>query len=320
MRRVELGVVHEIPIVFAGPGAASGAETAPLTARQGDTIEGPAPATADRLWNESHPSEASYLVASESQGQQSFQIVNVDLRIVYRIGLTDSAAKDAAYAISDPESLLRALSGQLLARYFARYTLLDVLGQSRERFTNDFRTALQNALQTLPTGIEVIAVVVEAIHPPPAAAGAYHAVRAAEINAQSEISRQRANAVAKQKSAEQTVTQGIDDATARAAEMVEQAHAQDVLFGGDSEAYARDGHVFLLERWLERLANVLPRSSFMIIDHRLKGVAAPTIDFRSFGLPGASYQYPPQIPSTRGPAPAPAPTPPSGDDQEGDND
>jgi regulator of protease activity HflC (stomatin/prohibitin superfamily) len=320
-RPVELGVVHEIPIVFAASGASSNEMTAPGATPEDETIEGPAPASADRLWNESHPSEASYLVASESQGKQSFQIVNVDLRIVYRIGLTDTAAKDAAYAIDDPEALVRALAGRLLARYFARYTLLDVLGQSRERFTNDFRTALQSELEALPTGIEVIAVVVEAIHPPPGAAGAYHAVQAAEINAQSQISLQRANAIAKTKSAEQTATQGLDDAAARAAELVQQALAQSVLFEGDRQAYAQDGQVFLLERWLERLGNTLPRSSFIIIDHRLKGVAAPTIDFRSFGLPGVTYQYTPQTPSTRSPSPSPPPPPPpAGGDQESEGD
>jgi regulator of protease activity HflC (stomatin/prohibitin superfamily) len=320
-RPVELGVVHEIPIVFSAPGTPSDALAAPgETPAAADTIEGPAPASADRLWNESHPSEASYLVASEAQGQQSFQIVNVDLRIVYRIGLTDAAAEQAAYAIDDPEALLRALAGRLLARYFARYTLLDVLGQSRERFTNDFRTALQSDLAALPTGIEIIAVVVEAIHPPPAAAGAYHAVQAAEINAQSQISLQRANAIAKTKSAEQTATQGLDDATARAAELVEQAQAQSVLFEADRQAYAQDGQVFLLERWFERLSNTLPRSSFIIIDHRLKGVAAPTIDFRSFGMPGVTYQYTPQTPSTRSPPPPPPPPSSSGGDQESEGD
>ena len=72
-----------------GPGLAGWSD---LTGTAGRTvgeagIEGPAPMSADRLWDETHPSEASYLIASEARGQQSFQIVNVDLRILYRIGL-----------------------------------------------------------------------------------------------------------------------------------------------------------------------------------------------------------------------------------------
>jgi regulator of protease activity HflC (stomatin/prohibitin superfamily) len=326
MRDVELGVVHEIPIVFSDAGAPRDAIEKPSQIKEGDAIEGPAPSSADRLWNEAHPSEASYLVASEAQGKQSFQIVNVDLRVVYRVGLTDDAAKEAAYAVSDPEALVRAIAGKLLARYFARYTLLDVLGQSREQVTNDFRAELQSELQAMSTGIEIIAIVVEAIHPPAAAANAYHAVQAAGINAQSQISLQRATAIGTMSSAQQTITQGLDDATAGAAELVAQAQTKSILFEGDRQAYRQDGQVFLFERWLDRLSNDLPKSSYIIVDHRLKGIAAPTFDFRTFGLPSATYEYPPQTPSTRRPPSSPSssssPSSPSGngDDEGGDDD
>ena len=298
MRRVELGVVHEIPIVFAEPGEpASNAMAVEPIPRDAD-VEGAAPASADRLWDTSHPSEASYLIASESQGKQSFQIVNVDLRVVYRIGISEEAAKDAAYAIADPEALIRAASGQLLVRYFARYTLLDVLGQSRERFANDFRDELQRGLDGLSTGIDVIAVVVEAIHPPPGAASAFHEVQAAEIFAKSQIALRRADAISAVSAAEQEETEARNDATASAAETVNRAEADTVLFNGDRQAYRQDGQVFLFERWLDRLSGNLPRASFILLDHRLKGATAPTIDFRSFDLPGASYQARPAAPTT----------------------
>jgi regulator of protease activity HflC (stomatin/prohibitin superfamily) len=320
MRSVELGVVHEIPIVFAplgGPTSDAGkVEQIPQEA----DIEDPAPASADRLWDESHPSEASYLIASESQGKQSFQIVNIDLRVVYRVGLSDVAAEDAAYAIADPEALIRAKAGQLLVRYFARYTLLDVLGQSRERFANDFRSELQDRLQDLSTGIEVIAVVVEAIHPPPAAASAYHDVQAAGIVAESQISLRRADAIAAVNSAEQSAADDRNRAVAAAAELVNQAQAESVLFQGDREAYHRDGRVFLFERWLDRLSGALPKSSFIVLDHRLKGAAAPTIDLRSFDSSGTAYQAspPPRPPTTTKPRAQPSQGSRSAPEEDGD--
>lgn len=316
MRTLELGVVHEIPIVFAGPGE-TGVPVADVVSSDTETtIEGPAPASADRLWDQSHPSEASYLVASETQGKQSFQVVNVDLRVVYRIGLSDTAAKQAAYAISDPEALIRAKAGELLVRYFARYTLLDVLGQSRERFTNDFRVALQNAVQDLPTGIEVIAVVVEAIHPPPDAASAYHDVQATAINASSQISLRRADAIGTMESAQQTATEGLADAAATAAETVDQAQAESVLFQGDRQAYQRDGQVFLFERWLDRLSSSLPKSSFIVLDSRLKGATAPTIDLRGSDQPGTTYRIAPPAPANSAPPPQ---EPQSQDEENGDD-
>lgn len=318
MRRVELGVVHEIPIVVSGA-----QETRPATIGQtqpGADMEGAAPASADRLWDSSHPSEASYLLASETRGKQSFQVVNIDLRVVYRVGLADEAAEAASYAVADPEALIRAITGQLLVRYFARYTLLDVLGQSRERFSNEFRNDLQARLQALSTGTEVIAVVVEAIHPPPDAASAYHYVQAAEILAQSQVSLRRADAIREVKTAEQTATEDRNKALADAAELVDGAQAESVLFQGDRQAYREDGRVFLFERWLSRLSSSLPNSSFMVIDSRLKGAAAPTIDLRSFSLPGTGYQPPSSQPSrskAKPSVPAPSPAPGANSDDEG---
>lgn len=301
MHKVELGVVHEIPIVFAPRGVDSGGAEALDLLQPATGAEGPAPAGADRLWDQEHPSEASYLVAGEAQGKQSFQVVNVDMRVVYRVGLSATAARQAAYAVADPEALIRAITGRLLVRYFARYTLFDVLGQSRERFTTDFREELQQRLQELATGIDVIAVVVEAIHPPAAAASAYHSVQAAEILAQSEISLRKASAIESVKAAEQNATETRNNATAASAEVVSRAQAGTVLFKGDRQAYAQDRETFLFERWLERLTVSLPKSSFILLDHRLNGAAAPTIDLREFDAFGSAYRADAPVPANPSP-------------------
>ncbi len=123
LRPVEFGTVHEIPVVFAADDgtpvattatAATDVQTEPTSSDSSTTptssysstasssndpstasasvIEGPAPPAADRLWDASHPSEASYLVASTSNGRQNFEVINIDLRVLYRIGLSDEAA------------------------------------------------------------------------------------------------------------------------------------------------------------------------------------------------------------------------------------
>jgi regulator of protease activity HflC (stomatin/prohibitin superfamily) len=285
MRGVEVGVVHDIAIaVSASADRTKASQPSTPVDRQQQSVgaEAPAPASADRLWNGLHPSEQSYLIASETNGQQTFQIADVDLRVVYRVGLSDTAALDFAYRIADPETFIRATAGQLLVRYFSRYTLLDVLGQSRETFANDFRVELQKQLDGVSSGIEVIAVVVEAIHPPPGAAAAYHNVQAAEILANSQISLERANAIRALKSAEQAATGDRNDAIAAAAELVGQAKSESVLFDAAREAQRRDNQAFLLERRFAHLVRGLAKSEFIVIDHRLNGQNAPTIDLRSF--------------------------------------
>lgn len=284
MRGVELGIIHDIPIAIS-PGDASIDLQQPSAGvgQQQNLVgaEAPAPPSADRLWNASHPSEQSYLIASEASGQQSFQIADADLRIVYRIGASDAAAIDSAYRGAEPKTFIRAVAGRLLVQYFARYTLLDVLGQNRETFANEFRTALQDQLDQMSSGIEAIAVVVEAIHPPPGAANAYHNVQAAEILATSQVSKEKAKAIQALKSAETNATAVHNSAVAAAAQLVDGANSESVLFDADRKAEQRNSAAFLLERWLERLVVALTGSDIIVVDHRLNGQNAPTVDLRS---------------------------------------
>jgi regulator of protease activity HflC (stomatin/prohibitin superfamily) len=294
MRYVELGVVHDIPIAMSPLGDARqpARQSAGVDQQQRLTrAEAVPPLAADRLWDASHPSEQSYLIASQAaNGQQTFQIADADLRVVYRVGLTDADALNAAYRVADPETLIMASTGQLLVRYFARYTLPDVIGQNRNAFTTDFRAALQDQLDKLSSGIEAIAVVVEAIHPPAGAASAYHNVQAAEILANSQIAVQRASAIHSIKSAQQGAMEDRNKATAAAAELVTQARSESILFDADRQARQRDGEAFLFERRSERLAAGLAKSEAIVVDHRLKGPNGPVIDLRSFGAGGGGPQ------------------------------
>ncbi|WP_275044068.1 SPFH domain-containing protein, partial [Pseudomonas asplenii] len=83
---VENGVVHEL---------ATSVEAAASAVP--DPAEGEAPASANRLWDASHVNEKSQVIASSSGDRQGFQVVNMDVRFVYRIGLSDQAALAATY-------------------------------------------------------------------------------------------------------------------------------------------------------------------------------------------------------------------------------
>lgn len=291
MHRVQFGVLHEVPVAVSNSALVLGGSESPApdaAALPLPAAEEIAPPGADRLWDQSHPSEASYLVASESRGQQSFQSVAVDIRLIYRVGLSNEAALAAAYQVEDPERLVRAGAGQLLARYFASHTLPGVLGANRETFAAEFRSALQADLDRLSSGLEVVAVLVEAIHPPPGAANAYHNVQAAEISAKVSVADELGAAAQRTKTASQEATRARNEATAAAAEMLGQADSERQLFEADHQAYARAGKAFLLERWFDRLRVALSRAHLVVLDHRLAGAEASTIDLREFAPPTAS--------------------------------
>ena len=318
VRPVEIGVVHQLPIEFLLPNGNGNAkaEAEPPEVRVG--AEAPPPESADRLWDDAHPFEGSYLIASEENGQQSFQLSDVDMAVIYQVGLSDEAATNAAYRITDTDELIQALSGQLLVRYLSRNTLLNLLGQSRETFSKDFQTALQKQLDDLSAGIEVLAISIEAIHPPPGAASAYHDVQAAEIRANAHISQSRGDAARSQKFAELEANSDHNNAIAAASELVGEAQTASVLFGGDRQAYGRNANAFLLERWFDNLSKALAKSEFVVIDHRLNGQDVPTLDLRNMTVLAPTQSLPLPSSGRRPPDDQPPPNQPLRDDDDGD--
>ncbi|QUE88672.1 protease modulator HflK [Pseudomonas sp. SCA2728.1_7] len=273
---VENGVVHELA-------TSVGENPAPL---QADPAEGPAPITANRLWDASHVNDKSQVIASSRGEQQSFQVVNMDVRFVYRIGLTDQAALAATYNSADVPTLIRSTASRILVHDFASRTLDGLLGQDRVGLGEEIGRAVQSDLQKLDSGVEILATVVEAIHPPAGAANAYHSVQAAQIGAQALISRERGAAAEASNQAQLQASLARDQASANARETSATAQAADLRFSAEQKAFASAGQAFVLEQYLGQLSQGLSKARLLILDHRLGGSSnAPTIDLRTFTLP-----------------------------------
>ncbi|WP_223415551.1 MULTISPECIES: protease modulator HflK [unclassified Pseudomonas] len=273
---VENGVVHELA-------TSVGEATAPIVA---EPAEGPAPTTANRLWDASHVNDKSQVIASSRADKQSFQIVNMDVRFVYRIGLTDQAALAATYNSANVPTLIRSTASRILVHDFASRTLDCLLGEDRVGLAEEIGRAVQADLEKLDSGVEILATVVEAIHPPAGAANAYHGVQAAQIAAQALISRERGAAAEATNQAQLQASIARDQATASAREINAAAQAADLKFSAEQKAYASAGQAFVLEQYFSQLSQGLTNARLLVLDHRLGGSGnAPTIDLRTFTLP-----------------------------------
>ncbi|WP_268798769.1 protease modulator HflK [Pseudomonas huanghezhanensis] len=273
---VENGVVHELATSVSDAGNAE---------QVLDPAEGPPPAVANRLWDASHVNDKSQVIASSTGDKQSFQIVNMDVRFVYRIGLTDDAAMAATYNSANVVSLIRSTASRILVHDFASRTLDELLGEQRTDLAADIGSAVQHDLNKLDSGVEILATVVESIHPPAGAANAYHAVQAAQISAQALISRERGAAADKSNLAQLHASVAHDQAAANSREVMATAQASDLRFSAERQAYAKAGQAFLLEQYLTQLSQGLQHAKLLVLDHRLGGTVAPTIDLRTFTLP-----------------------------------
>ena len=270
-RRLEFGAVHEIGLV-------GGAAESALP--DGASAEDLAPARADRLWESPHPGEITLAIASRSGARQSFQSVSADLRLLYRVGMSDAAGLAAAYGSADPVALMQAVSGRVVAAYYADRTLDEVLGARSEATADELRAAIQAELNSDGSGLDLVAVVIEAIHPPAGAADAYHYVRAAEIAARASIASERGNAIVIRSQSSQYANAQVAAARATAAETVGAARTALIRFTADRDAARAGGRAFLLERYFTDLSGALGRSPMMIIDHRLNWPEAPVLDLR----------------------------------------
>jgi regulator of protease activity HflC (stomatin/prohibitin superfamily) len=282
VRRVEFGTIHEMPL--------TAPDAAPLPRVAAEALP---PPEADRLWEQAHAGEVAFLIASETAGRQSFQVVSADIKLRYRTGLTDRDALLAATGVADGPGLLHAEAERVIGQFFAARSLDAVLGENRETMAERLRAAVQADLDRIGSGIELAAVVVEAIHPPAGAAEAYHNVQASEILANTSISAERGHALATAATAHQNATDMESKAAAAAAETTGSAAADLTRFKADSAAALAGGEAFLLERRLASITDSLAKAPLTIIDHRIAPGDAPMLDLRPQpSAPGAPSAAP----------------------------
>ncbi|MBE6604165.1 MAG: protease modulator HflK [Ruminococcaceae bacterium] len=129
---------------------------------------------ADNIWTEAHGGEEYRLLLGGGN-----ELVSVNLRVMYRI-------KDLrAYLTncSSPELLMSAASYEIITARTITSDLDAMLATDRVAFASDFAAALTEVLTKYQTGLEVVNVVLESIHPPVEIADAYQAMISAEIEA-----------------------------------------------------------------------------------------------------------------------------------------
>ncbi len=310
LRPVEYGSTHIVAVGVAQGLSAFEQDNKNLKIKAEDTPS----ASMNRLWDTAHATEAQYLVASQTEGQQGFQTVNTEVLVIYRTGLTDAAAMQSVYGSADPAGVIEQEANRLLTRYFSSHTLDQVLGGQRESLQEALRAQLAQAVEADHAGLDIVAVLIGEVHPPAGAAAAYHRVQAAEINADASVAQATAHATRTAGQAQQEAHQAVTAAEAASVEKVQGASGDAYQFNADRDAYRASPQAFLLERRSRNLTQSLPGVRLMILDHKLSKDQAPVIDLRSGGVApagsgssaaaAASYDQP-ATPgtSTEGPAP-----------------
>jgi regulator of protease activity HflC (stomatin/prohibitin superfamily) len=297
VRRVEFGQVYELAIGV-NKGAvgvttnrrdtmvddvktADQAEALPLKRLAADILD---TSSFDRIWRREHVADAVYIVPSDGGDaiSRAAHVLNSDVRVFYRIGLDDQAARAALYGVVSPEENVLLAARRQLARVFATRSLMQAIGEDREQLGAGVRRALQQELTASGSGLEVMAVTIDSIHPPKEAAAAYHGVQEASIIAARGVSEARGNAATVMSEKEIEATVGRNNAVWTAANLVAKAKVETTLFNADAQAWRSASKVLALERWLQVMGNGMSNSQLDIIDHRLRLLDGPVLDMRNF--------------------------------------
>ncbi|MGZ0748783.1 protease modulator HflK [Kluyvera sichuanensis] len=274
VRAVEFGAVHELRL----------SDEPEQKARNDvpDSAEGPAPQNSWRLWDSSHLTDQSQVIASQAADKQSFQIVNMDIRLIWRVGLRNEDALNSQYQAEDLPVLIRSIARQVLVAQFASKQLDELLNEQRASLSTTLNQQIQQRLTALHTGVELLSTRIEAIHPPAGAADAYHGVQAAQIAASARVARERGYAATVTNGARQNAETRDNDAQAFAAENLSRAQAAAAQFAADSQAWQQAGQAFILERRYHILSQTLAHTPLLILDSHLQGTNEPVLDMRQY--------------------------------------
>lgn len=274
VRAVEFGAVHELRL----------SDEPEQKARNDvpDSAEGPAPQNSWRLWDSSHLTDQSQVIASQAADKQSFQIVNMDIRLIWRVGLRNEDALNSQYQAEDLPVLIRSIARQVLVAQFASKQLDELLNEQRASLSTTLNQQIQQRLTALHTGVELLSTRIEAIHPPAGAADAYHGVQAAQIAASARVARERGYAATVTNGARQNAETRENDAQAFAAENLSRAQAAAAQFAADSQAWQQAGQAFILERRYHILSQTLAHTPLLILDSHLQGTNEPVLDMRQY--------------------------------------
>lgn len=128
------------------------------------------------LWTRKHGAEDAFLSA-ENNFFHPYLSIHYRVRDVF----------DYRYSLRQPEKLLENAANRLLTRLFSTRVFIDIVTSYREEMEKTIREELQEQLDNLNAGLELITVNTKDIHPPVEVADAYEQVIASMQEKQTRI-------------------------------------------------------------------------------------------------------------------------------------
>ncbi|MBR6579381.1 MAG: hypothetical protein IKK74_10605 [Clostridia bacterium] len=210
----------------------------------------------DNVWTQTHGSEEYELLLGGGE-----ELVSINLCIEYKIG----DLNDYLVNCARPESVLEASAYELVADKTITTDLNTLLSTDRDEFASAFMVDLKEKIKERNTGLEIVSVVLESIHPPLGIADIYQRLVSAEIDAQTRIMYAEAFAAVRVLEAETNYSQTVSVATAERLNKIAAAQAEVSEFMASVAADSSYSDAYRYYKYLNAVKNAYGNANIIIV-------------------------------------------------------
>ena len=229
-------------------------------------------ANGDNTWTGTHGSQEYRLLLGGGN-----ELVSINLRLEYRIDDVISYLRTC----STPEKLLEAKAYELVTDLTIVTDLDELLSVDRSAFANSFREKLSVELAKYNTGLELVGVVLESIHPPVDIADVYQSIIGAEIKAEQYILEAQAAAAVKIADAEKQYDSALSVAQADSYTKIAAAKADVAEFMASVSADKQYPDTYRYYKYLKAIGSAYGRSRLVIVG---EGIDSSNIYFGNLSV------------------------------------
>lgn len=243
----------------------------------------------DNIWTSSHGSDEYKLLLGNGD-----ELVSINLRLEYKISDLKAYLSNA----SSPELILEALAYELVTDKTIETDLATLLSADRDAFAQSFKKELDEKIAKRNTGLEVVCVILESIHPPVEISAVYQQIISAEITAEKYILDAEAQANVKVADAQAQYDTAVNTANAENAEKVAAAKTSVAEFTASLQAYNKFGNAYKYQKYLGAVREAYGKANLVILSEDVDSSAIyfGNISNGTLLTPGAESQT--QAPET----------------------
>ena len=210
----------------------------------------------DNLWTETHGGEENKLLLGGGN-----ELVSINLRIEFKIeNLTDYLK-----CSNSPESLLESAAYEAVTARTISSNLESLLALDRFAFSESFEKELSERIARYDTGLRVVDVVLESIHPPVEVAEIYQQIISAGIEAQKRILDAQGDAAQVLEDAEIQRDSRVNEAKALSYGNIAAAKSSVAEFMAGVDAYAHYGDNYRYYKYLDALEKAYSGSTLVLV-------------------------------------------------------